>query len=242
MSPADVKHPDLTIAFLIAVSIFGLVLSTLFVLFPFTPEDDFPFRNLIVGSAYSGVCILGMFAALFPSWGSTMLKFRRSEEPKKRRIAIHETTFRAHHPSCENYSTHILNIGKMKFCATCSGLIVGAAFVLVGTGLYFFGGLLVGEPLILVWLGGAGVALGFTQSGVPNRSNGSTRFVASILFVVGTFLMLVSVNEAVKNISVDLFFVALSVLWILTKIGLSQRDHQQTCLQCSKEICRNKKK
>ena len=241
MSSAEVKHPDLTIAFLIAVSIFGLVLSTFFVLFPFPLEDDFAFRNLIVGSAFSMVCILGMFAALFPGHDSTIFKFRKSKAPKKRRIAIHETTYRAHHPICENYSTHILSIGKMKFCATCSGLLLGAAFVLVSTSLYFFVDLRLAEPVVLVWLGVAGVTLGFAQSALPNLSNGLTRFVASILFVVGTFLMLVSVDEAAKSISVDLFFVALSVLWILTKIGLSQRDHQRTCSHCSKDTCRYKK-
>jgi hypothetical protein len=80
------------------------------------------------------------------------------------------------------------------------------------------------------------------QSALPKLSTGVTRFFASILFVVGSFLLLVGIDGAVKNTSIDLFFVALSVLWIMTKIALSQRDHQQTCSQCTTESCRQDKK
>jgi hypothetical protein len=243
MSSDNDKYPNLTLAFLIAVSIFGLVLSILFVVHPSTTlEDDFAFRNLTVGSAFSAVCILGILAALFPSSCSAIPKFRKRNRHGPGFPTIHETTLRAHHPSCENYSTHILSIGNMKFCATCSGLLVGATLVLFGSGLYFFGSLRIGEPSILVSIGAAGVALGLLQSALPKFSGGLTRFFASILFVVGTFLMLVSIDAAVKNTSIDLFLVALSVLWILTKITLSQRDHQRTCSECSVKSCRYNKK
>jgi hypothetical protein len=242
MNLADVKHPNLVLAFLIAVSIFGLVLSTFFVFYPSTVEDDFAFRNLTVGSAFGAVCVLGIFAAFFPGSCSAIPKFGKRNRREMGSWTIHETTLRAHHPSCENYSTHILSIGNLKVCATCSGLLVGATVVLFGTGLYFFGNLRMGDPFILIVVGAAGVALGLLQSALPKFSGGFTRFFASILFAVGTFLMLVSVDEAAENISIDLFFVALSVLWILTKIVLSQRDHQLTCSHCSTESCRQNKK
>jgi hypothetical protein len=242
MSSANFKHSNLTLAFLIAVSIFGLVLSIFFVVNPSSLEDDFSFRNLTVGSAFGALCILGIFAGLFPSLNSANRNFEKRNRYDQSTHAIHETTLRAHHPSCENYSTHILNIGNMKFCATCSGLIVGATIVLFGTGLYFFGSLHIGEPFTLVSVGAAGVISSLLQSALPRFSVGFTRFFASTIFVIGCFLMLVSINEATKNTSVDLFFVALCVLWIFTKITLSQRDHQQTCLHCATESCRYYKK
>ncbi len=242
MSSVDVKHPNFFLAFLISVSIFGLILSTFFVLHPSALEDDFAYRNLTIGSAFGTVCVLGIFAALFPSSCLAIPQFWKRNRHDKHTSNIHETTLRAHHPSCENYSTHILHIGNMNFCATCSGLLVGATLVLFGTGLYFFGNLRIGDPSILVSIGSAGVAVGLLQSALPKFSGGLTRFFASILFVVGTFLMLVSIDAAVKNTSIDLFFVALSVLWILTKITLSQRDHQRTCSDCSIKSCRYNKK
>jgi hypothetical protein len=238
MESADVKHPNLTLGFLITVSIFGLVLSTFFVLLPHTLEDNFSFRNIAVGYAFSTVCILGTAAALFPSSCSAIPKFRKPNKHDQSFQTIHETALRAHHPSCENYSTHILSIGNRKLCATCSGLVVGAAVALFGSGLCFFGGFRLGDPFMLVSMGAGGVALGLLQSALPKFSNGLTRFLVSILFVIGTFLMLVGIDSAVENISIDLFFVVLSVLWILTKIALSQKDHQQTCAKCLKQSCR----
>jgi hypothetical protein len=236
MKAQKVEPASINITFLIVVSVFGLLSSIFFVFHPASIKDNFPFRNLVAGSALSIICISGIFAALFPSSCKAIPKIWKSNKnvdlPE-----VHETTLRAHHPLCDNYSAHILSIGEMKFCATCSGLLIGATFVLLGTALCFFGNLRIGEPSTLVWVGTAGVTLGLLQPAFPKFSNGLTRFLASVLFVVGTFLLLVSINEATKNISIDLFFIAVSLLWILTKIALSQRDHQNICSLCTKRCC-----
>jgi hypothetical protein len=171
-----------------------------------------------------------------------LLNFKKQNRDTQSNPTIHKSTSRAHHPSCENYFSHILHIGNRKFCATCSGLLVGASAVLIGAILYFFGSLRIGEPAILVSVGAFCVVLSLIQSSLPKLSDGRTRFFASTIFVVGCFLMLVSLDEVVKNTSVDLFFVALCILLIATRIALSQWDHQQTCSQCSTEGCRDYKK
>jgi hypothetical protein len=45
------------------------------------------------------------------------------------------------------------------------------------------------------------------------------------------------VEEAAKSLSVDLFFVALSVLWLATKMSLSQWEHRRICARCSLTSC-----
>ena len=234
MKPQKDRQANINLTLLIAVSVFGLLLSIFFVVHPASIKDNFPFRNLVAGSAFSILCISGIFAALFPSSCKAIPKIWKSN--KNRDLPeVHEITLRAHHPLCDNYSAHILSIGNMKFCATCSGLLVGATIVLLGTALCFFGNFRIGEPSTLVWVGTAGVTVGLLQSAFPKFSNGLTRFLASVIFVVGTFLLLVSLNEATKNVSIDLFFIAVSLLWILTKIALSQRDHQNICSLCTKK-------
>lgn len=242
MSSTDFRRSNVTLTFLIAVSIFGLFLSTFFVVYPFTQEDGFAYRKLVAGTAFTMLCVLGIFASLFPSSCSAIPKFKKQNKQEKSADTLHKATFQAHHPPCDNYSTHILVVGKMKLCATCSGLMVGAAVVLFGAGLYFFGSYSFGDPLLLFLVGAVGVALGLIQSALPKYSNGFIRFIASTLFVVGTFLMLVGLDDSVKNISIDLFFVAISLLWILTKIALSERDHQRTCSNCIAESCPENKK
>lgn len=238
MSSQNKKHDNLTIIFLVVTSVFGLFMSIFFVAYPLIPKDDFAFRNLTVGSSFCAICILGIFAALFPGSCSTIQDFERRNRDDQSSPIVHEKNLRAHHPSCENFSTHVLRVGKREFCATCAGLLVGASAAIIGTIIYFFGGFRVGEPYTLASVGGFAVILGLLQSALPKLSSGPARFFASAVFVVGCLLMLVSLDEAVKNIAIDLFFIAVSLLLIMTKVAFSQRDHRQTCSQCTAESCR----
>jgi hypothetical protein len=232
------KPCNLTLLFLISVSIFGLLLSIVFAVYPPKLEDDFAFRKPAVGSAFAAVCVLGILAVLYPDSCSGTLNFEKQHRYEHISRRAHKPALRGHHPACERYSTHVLCIGDRRFCATCSGLLVGAIVVLVGIGMYFFGNLRIGEkPFIPVSVGALGLILGLFYPSIPRFCNGFTRFFASILFAVGSFLILVSMEEAAANTSIDLFFIALSVLWILTRISLSQWEHQRTCSQCSLASC-----
>jgi len=233
---------DLTLIFLTMTSIFGLVLSLLSVGYPPILGDDWAFRSLTAGSAFCAVCILGIFAAFFPGSCSKMPSFGKNYGDQENRSLIHEKNLRAHHPLCGNYSTHVLHIGNRRLCATCTGLSVGAFGVIIGTIMYFFGGFRVGAPHVLVLIGGVAVIAGLLQSALPKLSNGYARFFFSIIFVAGCFLMLIGLDAAVENVTIDLFFVALSILLIMTKIAFSQRDHLETCSNCSMKSCRPDRK
>lgn len=238
MCAAKGKPRNLTLPFLVSVSIFGLLLSIVFAVYPPKLEDNFAFRNLAVGSAFAAVCVIGILAVLYPNSCSGILDFEKRDGYERSSRRVHELALRGHHPTCEGYSSHVLRIGDRRFCATCSGLLVGAIVVLIGIGTYFFGNLRIGEnPFILVSVGAVGLVLGLFYPFIPRFRNGFTRFFASILFTVGSFLILVSMEEAAANTSIDFFFVALSVLWILTKMSISQWEHQRTCSQCSLVSC-----
>jgi hypothetical protein len=236
------KSRNLTLLFLVFVSLFGLFLSIVFAVYPPKLEDNFAFRKAAVGSAFAAVCVTGIFAVLYPNSCSRILGFEKRDRNDRSPRRAHELALRGHHPTCEGYSSHVLCIGERRFCATCSGLLVGAIVVLVGIGLYFFGNLRIGDPpFILVSVGAVGLALGLFYPLMPRFRSGFIRFLASIPFAVGSFLILVSIEEAAANTSIDLFFVALSVLWIFTRVSLSQWEHQRTCSQCSLTSCTVKK-
>jgi hypothetical protein len=243
MCAASGKPRNLTVLFLVSVSIFGLLLSIVFAAFPPKLEDNFAFRNTVVGSAFAAVCVLGIVAVLYPDPCSRILNFEKRDGYESSSRRAHESGLRGHHPTCEGYSTHVLHIGDKRFCATCSGLSVGAIVVLVGVGLYFFGNMRIAEnPLMLASMGVVGLILGlFYPSVTPKFDNGFTRFSAGILLAAGSFLILVSMEEAAANTSIDLFFVVLSVLWILTRMSISQWEHQRTCSNCSSASCAVKK-
>ena len=242
MNSDKVKRANLLLIFLVSISVFGLLLSNFFVFNPSMPEETFTYRNLTIGTIFGLVCTLGILAALFPSSCLLIPQFWKNNRNHRYQSNMHKENWRAHHPSCENYITHVLSIGNSKFCATCYGLMVGAIIALISTSLYFFGGLSMENPVIIVLIGTIGVTLGLLQSALPKFSNSIIRFFASISFVMGTSLMLISIDSATNSLSIDLFLIILSILWILTKIKLSQRDHRSTCSKCSTKSCRNNKK
>jgi len=124
------------------------------------------------------------------------------------------------------------------FCATCSGLFSGAFFALVGLGACFFGSWQIGQnAIVAVAVGAAGVALGLIQSALPVLQSGVMRLFTGAFFVAGVFLVLLGIEELTHNFSLDLFIVALSILWLATKISLSQWDHERICSRCTSDSC-----
>jgi hypothetical protein len=237
MKGVESKPRNLSLFFLVFVSIFGLLLSVLFVFSLPNLGDDFEFRRIVVGSVFGAVCVLGIIGGLYPRSCSSVLDFQKLDRTAQSSSGLNVSTFKGHHPTCGCFSSHLLHFGERRFCATCSGLVVGAVVVLFGVGFFFFGniGIMEADSLLVV-AGAVGVAFGLLHPSVF-RLRGVVRFFASTVFVVGAFLVLVSVEDAVKNTSIDLFLVLLSVLWILTKVSFSRWEHQQICSHCSLEAC-----
>lgn len=221
------------------MSVFGLVLVILFATSPQIGEESFVWRKPLVGSAFAAVCTLGILGVFFPSKCSALFLVHRKEKKQDLR-ASHATALalRGHHPRCDHYSRHVLNVGRKRLCATCSGLFVGALIGLAGVGAFFFGNVQIRlNAMLAVAVGVVGVALGLLQSLLPRLQNGVTRLFTGTFFVAGTSLILIGIEEVTRSVSMDLFVVALSVLWLMTKISLSQRDHMRICSRCSSESC-----
>jgi len=247
MSTPKHKLHNFTLLFLVWVSFFGLILTVLLAVYPPNSKEDFVWRKPVVGSAFGVVCVLGILAVFFPNTCSRFFDIRKPEKSQnrflgfKRKVSIsHSTssTLHGHHPTCGHFSSHVFRIGGRMFCATCSGLLLGALIALAGIGMYFFGSWQMGQNAFLsVLVGAVGVVLGLLQSPLPILQKGVIRLFSSTFFVVGTFLILVSIEELAHNTSVDLFFVALSVLWLATRISLSQWDHERICSKCPLDSC-----
>jgi len=233
------KLGSIALLFLISVSLFGLLLSIVFVVNPPKTQDDFALRKPVVGSALGVVCGLGIFAVLYPDSCAGIMHFKKREKNIHSFGKSSAKVLRGHHAACNPYSTHVMRIGNSVFCATCSGLLVGAVIVLVGIGLFSFGNLQVGEkPLVPVLVGAFGVVTGLLYPVVPPRfQNSYTRFFAGVVLAVGPFLILAGVEEATKSLAFDFFVIALSVLWLASKMSLSQWEHRRTCARCSLNSC-----
>ena len=247
MSTTDHKSADLTLLFLTSVSFFGLVLVALFTVNPPVSQADLVWRKPVVGSIFALVCVLGALAVFFPNECSRGFNFRTGGKRRgwfsfsfRRGFLASEgdSVLRGHHPMCASFSCHVFNFGGRMFCATCSGLFLGAVVSLVGVTGYFFGNWQVGQnAFLLACVGVLGVALGLMQSPLVKVQRSFVRVFSGALLAVGAFLSLVVVDELARNFFLDVFLVFLTVFWLVTRVSLSQWEHAKICSSCSSVSC-----
>ncbi len=221
------KRQSSILLFTIGVSAFGLFTVLTLATNPPITNENFFWRKPLIGLVFSIICILGIFAAFFPNQCS-----KASYSQKKQKNFAHHTvsvTLRGHHVDCEKFFTHVIHISGHIHCAACTGLLLGAVISLTVTSLYFFGGWHIEEMSFpSAFIGVVGVALGFFQL----KFKGFIRLMLNAFFVLGTFLILVGIDELARSLFVDLFLIVLILFWLLTRILLSQWDHWRICYSC----------
>jgi hypothetical protein len=148
-----------------------------------------------------------------------------------------EISYKGHHPTCENFSSHVIQIGGKIYCAGCSGLVVGALIALAGTAYYFF----LQDPsaqfiALSFWAGLAEVTLGLLQYELfVNKA--SLHFLLNIIFVVGALLLLIGVNEMNGSLSLSIYFLLVILFLINVRSTLSRLEHEKKCSICKEEDC-----
>jgi hypothetical protein len=221
---------NLTLGFMIACSIFGSLVILLMVVYPpMTMQDNF-WRKPFVGSIFFLICAGGSLVAVSPR------KCSRAHETQMVKALMDsdvKTGFpvssEGHHPDCGRFSAHTIRFKGTSYCAACTGLLMGGVVAMIVTALYFFFGLNAGSvslPAVLV--GQLGLASGLIQF----KFKSWTRSAANLLFVLGSSFMLIGVDQLVGSVFVDIYVSGLIVLWILTRVMISQWDHRRICLSC----------
>jgi hypothetical protein len=193
-------------------------------------------RRPLLGTLFSVECILGIFLGIYPS------KFSELHD-RKAQSAHHildpDIKYIGHHPPCGRFSGHILILRNRGLCAGCTGLVIGAVFSILGTIFYFL--LDFPFPVDPVWLfilGVIGVSFGLLQYQLFNWGGSILHMLINIYLVFGVFLLLWAIDILTKNWIIELYLIILSVLWIITRIKLSQVDHRKTCGNCRTSECR----
>ena len=236
-----------TTLFFVVVSFFGLFIISVLSFSPPALQENFVWRKPLIGSMFASICVLGILAVFFPNNCSRILDLRKKEKRWnrfygfKRGIAVSKSklsVLRGHHPMCGHFSSHVFHVGSKVFCATCSGLFLGALIVLGGVALYFLGNLQTEQNAFsLVWVGIIGVIFGLLQSPLLDFYRSYVRVFSSSFFAIGSFLILVGIDELARNVALNVFLIFMTVLWLMTRISLSQLEHEKICSTCSLAYC-----
>lgn len=228
------------LCFLVLTSFIGLLITVALTAYPPMATGNLPWRKPLIGSVFSLICILGTLAVFSPTNCLKILEFRKKRNPSNLRsgkFITHKLSpiLRGHHPSCGNFSAHVFQIRSETFCAACTGLLLGGLGALAGALLYFFGNWHVTEQssIVMVLLGILGVGLSFFQFKFRNV----VRLSLNTFFVLGTIFILIGIDKIVHSLIIDLFVVSLNLLWLFTRITISQWDHRRICSDCNVTGC-----
>ena len=196
-----------------------------------------PFHKQVIGSIFAAICLLGILLGVSPSRLSRQTHIRSQKKNDEAGQANSRVIFMGHHPVCGNFSSHVLKLWGKTCCAGCTGLITGAMISLLGTFTYFFLDFHVGEAVTLVfWLGFGCVVCGLLQYHVVIKRS-SFHFLVNVVFVLGAFLLLVGVSEVTGSLILEAYLFTLIIYWIITRIILSQREHEKICATCNLKSC-----
>jgi hypothetical protein len=218
--------------FLAAVSVFALMIVPLFLLQPHLYNVDFWVRRIIVGVLYSGICVGGIVAVFYPSKCRRLFKKTENPLPTGKQSTL-PMPFKGHHPDCDRFSGNQIRIGGVVVCSACCGLLVGGIVALVGTFLYFFGGIgFIGVSLWVLGLGEVLMVIGLAQI----HFGGYVKLAVNALFVVGSFLTLIAVEGLDQNLLADLYTVGIIAFLLWNRILFSEWNNKRICGSCGRCI------
>jgi len=181
---------------------------------------------------YSVICILGIFAVFYPKKCENTFMFKKHMELRRygdHPVLSETMQFKGHHPNCKEFSTNRIKIQNAVLCSACTGLLVGAMGTLIGTLFYFFIGftLTQADPKFL-FVGDAGMLLGLVQF----KFGGYLKLMVNALFVLGSFITLITADLLGKSLFIDLYVLGLIVFLLLTRILISEWNNKRICVKC----------
>jgi len=237
---------NLTVVSLVGISLIGLIVASMLIFFT-SAAQDFPWRRPIISSTYALICILGAVSVFFPKKCSRIIRPKSSETVSKMQYNTSEVHKRkttslfglklthGHHPNCEGFSDHEFQVGNKTFCAGCTGLLIGALVSLVTVSAYFLSQAQLDSIAIpLIGFGLITVLVGLlTPIFIAVRS--ALRLAVNALFILGMSSILVGADTLVHSIQIDVYLISLDVLWLTTRISLSQLSHERICTSCAQK-------
>jgi hypothetical protein len=157
--------------------------------------------------------------------------------PKKEKMVLVDEKIKGHHPMCENYSVHVLKLGKSYHCIGCIGMVTGAIISMIGSSLFFFLDYRLGNFDITVFFAGfLGVLYGLIIFNLDNVGK-IVRFFSNAMYVVGAFLLLIGIDGMTSNFLLEIYLIIIIIFWIMTRITLSQYKHKKICAACQFGSC-----
>ena len=241
------NRTNLLSIYFILISFIGLFFLSILFLYSPTTSIYYNFQKTLFLLIFLGICLLGMFAAVYPEHCVYLLIYKKdltNHRPHNRVKANYYkdmVMYEGHHPDCGKFSSHTFILRGKKYCAGCAGLFLGGFIVIIGTLIYYFGffhSYLSGiNASMSFWIGFFAVLFSLSLLIFINLKNNIVKFSSNFLLVLGSFLIFIGIDSIRGSISLEIYFLFLIIFWILTRIRISQHNHRLICLECDQTTC-----
>jgi hypothetical protein len=186
--------------------------------------------KLIVGVIFILSLLFGISLAIKPGWYKKQNKNLGKNESK----SISKSHFKGHHPNCDEFAGHIINIKNKIYCAGCLGLIIGSVVTIILIIIYLiFDVSIINFQIFLL----IGIVLIFALFLIIIffKRNPTVRVLSNSIFVFCFFIIVISILEITGSYVYGLLTGLFSFLLVDTRIQISKWSHINTCNNCKKE-------
>ena len=194
----------------------------------------------LIFSLFLLICFIGIIAGIYPIKCFNIIKFKQKAGYKSKSANKHfKIKIEGHHPVCENFEFHIFNFKGKTHCAGCSGLVIGAFLSIFLIIIYLIYGLNLDYGFIIFIFGIMTTLTALFLPLIINFKKNIYKCLVNVFFVLGASLSLIGIDSTNSNLSIQLYFVFLVLIWILARILISQETHRKICNECLLESCNN---
>jgi len=192
------------------------------------------FDKSIIGILFIISCLIGISLTNNPGWIKRLLKnqFQKTSNNKtKKNVRKRE----GHHPDCDKFNMHTIEIKNKKYCTGCLGISIGCIISIILMIFYILNNVKISSDILsyLVTLGFIILGLVFIEIMINRRKIFAHIFLNSLL-VISFFLIVVGIFEITGSIIYGIICIILSFLWLDTRIQLSNYHHKKICINCNK--------
>jgi len=212
----------------IFLSLLVLILfSSILVLYPQKENINSPLDRIILGIFFISCCMVGISFSIFPGWYKKYLNKKTKIDTQKSKNQVYILR-KGHHPYCDHFKNHTINIHKKTYCAGCLGLSIGAVTAIIMTIGYMFIYNIQQQSYVIFGIGASIIIISFIAS-LLNETKPVLRVIINTLFIIGFFPSL----EVYLNIHKILIF-QLSALFFVS--FLSKQEYRYHIINIEKYV------
>jgi len=193
--------------------------------------------KLFIGGLFIGSCLYGISIAQYPGWYKRLIHQKKHNLNNKQK---NKTTRRrkGHHPDCEQFFYHTIKTQKKIFCAGCFGLSLGSILSISVMVLYVIIENNISSTLfyLFLYLGIIIINFIFIETFLSIK-NATVHVISNVFLVISFLLICISILEITGNPLYVAISILFSILWLDTRIHLSNWRHTLICNNCG-ENCK----